>query len=117
MLISVPTPPAVDDPNHVREGYRIEELTAMLHERGLELIATDYCMYAAFKSILRLHRRWGRWLNRIALRTLATVDRFCRLGKPMDLIILARAPVDEMETAAQGGSPPFTRAENPYQRK
>src|SRR5712692_4175749 len=34
LLISVPTPPAVYDPNHVREGYTAPGLTRMLGDRG-----------------------------------------------------------------------------------
>jgi SAM-dependent methyltransferase len=99
MLISVPTPPAVYDPDHVREGYTFEELGAMLRERKLELVEADYCMYAAFKAIMRLYRRWGRRLNSLTVRTLAAFDRFCPLGRPMDLMILARAPAASAETA------------------
>jgi len=34
-LISAPTPPAPFDPNHVREGYKLEEMTQLLEAHGL----------------------------------------------------------------------------------
>ena len=33
LVITVPTPPAIPDPAHVREGYRPDELAAMLTKR------------------------------------------------------------------------------------
>lgn len=102
LLISVPTPPAVYDPDHVREGYTAATLRAMLSERGLEIVETDYCMHAGFRAIMRLYRRWGRWLTKPSLWTLALLDRFCPIGKPMDLMILARAPVRMGQAAGCG---------------
>ena len=89
LLISVPTPPAVFDPAHVREGYTAEELSTMLDRRGLEVIETGLCMYAAFKLIMRLWRRFGR-LPKAPIWTLAVADRMFPMGSPMDLVILAR---------------------------
>jgi SAM-dependent methyltransferase len=92
LLISVPTPPAVYDPDHVREGYTTAALCTMLSQRGLEIIEVAYCMHAGFRAIMRLHRRWGRWLTKAPVWSLSLLDRFCPIGKPMDLVILARAP-------------------------
>jgi len=92
LLITVPTPPAVYDPDHVREGYTAEALSAMLTACGFEIVAIDYCMHAAFRAIMRLYRRLGRWLTKAPLWTLALFDRFCPLGTPMDLMMLARVP-------------------------
>lgn len=90
LLISVPTPPAVFDPAHVREGYTAEELSAMLNRRELEVIKAELCMYAAFKLIMRLWRRFGR-LPKAPIWALAIADRVFPLGRPMDLMILGRA--------------------------
>ena len=90
LLISVPIPPAVFDPAHVREGYTAEELSTMLDRRGLEVIETGLCMYAAFKLIMRLWRRFGR-LPKAPIWTLAVADRVFPMGSPMDLVILARS--------------------------
>jgi ubiquinone/menaquinone biosynthesis C-methylase UbiE len=90
LLISVPTPPAVFDPAHVRQGYKLEELSAMLDGRGFEVIEIGLCMYAAFKIIMRLWRRFGN-LPKAPIWILAVADRMFPVGSPMDLIILARA--------------------------
>lgn len=90
LLITVPTPPAVDDPAHVREGYRPEELTASLAARGLEVRAIRFAMHGLFKLVLR---RWrpGRW-PRLLIQLLARLDNRWRLGPPQDLLLLARRP-------------------------
>jgi len=89
LLITVPTPPAPPDPAHVREGYRPEELSAMLAQRGFQIIETRWCMYYFFRF---LFGNWSRlpWKPRILIRSLSALDRILPLGPPMDLMILAR---------------------------
>ena len=91
LLISVPTPPAVYDPNHVREGYIAGDLTRMLSDRGLSVVDTAYCMYGSFKLVLRGWNRFGS-LPRGLLWILALADRIWHIGTPMDLIVLSRLP-------------------------
>jgi ubiquinone/menaquinone biosynthesis C-methylase UbiE len=91
LLISVPTPPAVYDHNHVREGYTVADLTSRLRDRGLGVVEVAYCMYGSFKLVLRGWNRFGR-LPRCLLRTLAIFDRFLPIGTPMDLIVLSQLP-------------------------
>ena len=91
LLISVPTPPAVYDPNHVREGYIAADLERMLSDRGLDVVEVAYCMHGCFKLVLRGWNRFGR-LPRGLLRILAVTDRIWHIGPPMDLIVLARLP-------------------------
>src|ERR1041384_5163354 len=50
LLISVPKPPAVYDPAHVREGYQPEDLRAMLEEYDLEVVDIQFCMHAIFRD-------------------------------------------------------------------
>lgn len=90
LLLTVPTPPAVPDPAHVREGYRAEELSSMLRQRGFEIIETRFCMYYFFRLLLS---SWPRLVlrPRLLIRTLAILDRWFPFGPPMDLMILARA--------------------------
>jgi|ERR1700685_75546 SAM-dependent methyltransferase len=90
LLITVPTPPAVPDPNHAREGYRPEELAGMLETRGFEVVETRFCMYLPFRFVLSTWSRWV-WKPRLLIRTLAFLDRWVVVGPPMDLMILARA--------------------------
>src|SRR5215468_5578106 len=89
LLITVPTPPAPYDPAHVREGYRPEELAAMLAERGFEVVESRFCMYFFFRSLLAY---WHRvpWWPRIMTGVMAGLDRLIPIGPPMDLMILAR---------------------------
>jgi SAM-dependent methyltransferase len=89
LLISVPTPPAPPDPMHVREGYRPEELSAMLTRRGFEIIETRFCMYFFFRFLFEY---WSRmfWKPRILIGGLAVLDKLLPLGPPMDVMILAR---------------------------
>jgi SAM-dependent methyltransferase len=88
LLVSVPTPPAVPDANHVREGYSREELLRLLGEHGLRCEASRTCMHLCFRSVLRYWRP-GR-LPRALITSLARIDRVLPVGPPMDLVVLAR---------------------------
>ena len=89
LLITVPTPPAPPDPAHVREGYRPEELSAMLAQRGFQIIETRWCMHYFFRF---LFGNWARlpWKPRLLIRGLSALDKLLPLGPPMDLMILAK---------------------------
>jgi len=89
LLITVPTPPAPPDPAHVREGYYPADLSAMLTKRGFEIVEMRFCMYRLFRF---LFGNWARlpWKPRILIRGLSALDKFVRVGPPMDLMILAR---------------------------
>jgi len=88
LVLSVPTPPAVFDPAHVREGYTLDELSGLLARHGLVVIEARYCMHALFKTVLRRWRPYRVPLGAILL--LAWLDRWLRIGRPMDLVVLAR---------------------------
>jgi SAM-dependent methyltransferase len=88
LLITVPTPPAVFDPAHVREGYYPGDLTERLKNRGLQVVEVRFCMHAVFQFFLKRYRR-GR-IPRAVVFMLSWVDRGLLLGQPMDLMILAR---------------------------
>ena len=90
LLITVPTPPAVRDCNHVREGYRKDELCEMLRTRGFQIVEIRFCMYYFFRLLLCLWPRM-RYRPRLFIRALAFIDRLIAIGPPMDLMILARA--------------------------
>jgi SAM-dependent methyltransferase len=94
LVITVPTPPAILDPDHVREGYDPLELKKKLAARGLETIEIGFCMYGAFKLMMRAWRRFP-WLPRAAIWALALTDRFLSPGSPMDLLVLSRRPIEE----------------------
>jgi SAM-dependent methyltransferase len=91
LVITVPTPPAIPDRAHVREGYQPEELRQMLQRRGFEVVETRFCMHYFFRFVLGT---WPRlpWRPRILIRSLSRLDTWIRLGPPMDLMLLARLP-------------------------
>jgi SAM-dependent methyltransferase len=88
LLITVPTPPAPFDPAHVREGYRIADLSTMLKQRGFEIVETRFCMHYFFKFLLANWSHW-KWHPRIAIRVLSFLDKLLPVGSPMDLVMLA----------------------------
>jgi SAM-dependent methyltransferase len=90
LLVTVPTPPAVPDPAHVREGYPQEVLEALLAARGLAVLGRRFAMRGAFKLLLS---RWrpGR-VPRLAIQGLAWLDRLLAIGRPQDLLVLASRP-------------------------
>jgi len=88
LLISVPTPPAVFDSAHIREGYTVGELSKLLGKNGLEVVEVRFCMHAVFKFFLKSYR--PGWVPRGVVFILSWLDRGLPLGQPMDLMILAR---------------------------
>lgn len=88
LVLSVPTPPAVPDPNHVREGYTPKALTRLLSAQGLQCVASRTCMHLFFRSVLR----WWRpgFVPWMAITGLSWLDRILPLGPPMDVVVLAR---------------------------
>lgn len=94
LLISVPTPPAVFDRAHVREGYKPPDLERMLEKRGLKVIETRFCMHHIFQFFLKLQSNFQN--PKIVIWTLSRLDRMLKIGAAMDLIILAtlNAPRD-----------------------
>src|SRR5262245_42376821 len=89
LLITVPTPPAIKDPAHVREGYYPEELVALLRQRGFDVIETRFSMYFFFRLLLANYSTLP-WCPRLLIRGLSVLDKLFPLGPPMDLMILAR---------------------------
>ena len=94
LLMSVPTPPAPFDRAHVREGYTLEDLTALLEAAGFDVAASERCLHAtmraAFVAWQWQQRTAGRNLfPRALLRAAAHVDRTVRLGSPWDLVLVA----------------------------
>jgi SAM-dependent methyltransferase len=88
LVLSVPTPPAVYDPAHVREGYTLAQLSALFEAQGLTIVEARYCMHYCFQAVLTYWRP-GRVPLGVILG-LAWLDRVARLGSPMDLVVLAR---------------------------
>ena len=88
LVLSVPTPPAVFDPAHVREGYTRAQLDAIFRASALEIVDQRLSMFAVFQFVLRSWRE-GR-MPLAAILCLAWIDRWTRVGRPMDIAVLAR---------------------------
>jgi SAM-dependent methyltransferase len=97
-LISVPTPPAPHDPQHAREGYSLESLHQLLAHGGLEIIWHRYCFHLPMRWLLAVwrwqHERLGggqrSLMPRLAVRAFGYADRWFAIGRPWDLVVLAR---------------------------
>ena len=96
-LISVPTPPAPHDPAHVREGYSLESLRALLAAGGFEVVWHRYCFHLFMRWLGAVwrwqHDRLGRRRNlmpRLAVLAFGYADRWMPIGAHWDLVILAR---------------------------
>ena len=88
LVLSVPTPPAIFDPAHAREGYTLDELRDKFEVEGLTIIEVRFCMHAFFQAVLRYWRPRRMPLGLIL--ALAWLDRVIRPGKPMDMAVLAQ---------------------------
>jgi SAM-dependent methyltransferase len=97
-LVSVPTPPAPHDPEHVREGYKLEGLSEVLAQGGLQVVWHRYCFHLPMRWLAVLWR-WqhdgvGRGrrsvLPRFAVLAFGYMDRWLRVGHHWDLVVLAR---------------------------
>ena len=99
LVASVPTPPAVFDPAHVREGYTRLQLDRLFGAASLEILDERFSMFAVFQFVLRSWRE-GR-MPLAAILVLAWIDRWTRFGLPMDIAVLARR-VDLHAAAAPG---------------
>ena len=99
LVMSVPTPPAVPDVNHVREGYTLEQLSSLLGLHGLRCLQSRTCMHWFFRSVLQWWRP-GR-MPKLMIVGAAWLDRALPLGPPMDLVVLARKQSQAVELRIQ----------------
>ncbi len=97
VLISTPTPPAPFDPAHVREGYTLDELQKRLAPATMELLKSTYCLHGAMRMLLKIWRwqyelagQQKSWMPRAAVLAFAYFDCWLPIGKPFDIVVLAR---------------------------
>jgi len=97
LIISVPVPPApIDDPAHVREGYRFEELCAMLERHGMRCRQHRFCMFGLSRAAIRAAAGFNRWVRvPLPLMMLCHLERWLQAigvvwGLPYDLVISAQ---------------------------
>jgi SAM-dependent methyltransferase len=96
-LISTPTPPAPFDPNHVREGYRLEEMTQLLEAHGLIVLRHRYvlyflsrCLYVTWRFLAQLRGNGISALPRFILRGWSHLENAFPIGRPWDIVVVAR---------------------------
>jgi SAM-dependent methyltransferase len=98
LLISTPTPPAPYDPAHVREGYTYPELRDHLERHGFEVLKHTFCFHWMMRKLLVVWRwqfqTFGRakrsWMPRFLIYLVGVLDRSFPIGKPWDIVVLAR---------------------------
>ena len=96
LLISVPHPPAPYDPSHVREGYRLAELTALLARHGVAVVESARCFGFSMRLLIWLWR-WqycalghGRrsLMPRGLIQFLGSLDHLIPIGPRWDLVVV-----------------------------
>jgi SAM-dependent methyltransferase len=98
LLVSVPTPPAPHDPAHVREGYKLDELRALLESCGFVVEGHEFCFFDVMRILFKfwnwqfsgLGRGRRNLVPRWAMQLLARADVALPMGKPWDLAAVAR---------------------------
>lgn len=97
LLVSVPFPPAPFDPAHVREGYSLEEMTALLTRNGFAVVASGRCLSGWMGLLLRFwrwqYRVLGRGHRNLIPRWVVTsvgfADKTIPIGRLWDLVVMA----------------------------
>jgi len=101
LVISVPVPPApIEDKDHVREGYTLEEISQLLNEAGFEVLRHQYCMFNPSKRLIQLQSWWDSRMKLPLPSILLLPAHWERLSKPTiseknlpyDVVIEARKP-------------------------
>lgn len=97
LVVTVPSPPAPPDRAHVREGYNLAGMTALLGAAGFTVERHAWCFHALMRVTSRV---WAAapadtWISRrlrprILFTALARADAVFKLGRPWDLIVIAR---------------------------
>lgn len=97
LVVTVPSPPAPPDRAHVREGYDLKGLTALLGKAGFTIERHAWCFHGVMRGTARV---WGaapvhvrlvrRLMPRVLFTALGTMDAALRIGRPWDLIVVAR---------------------------
>lgn len=96
LVMSVPSPPAPHDPAHVREGYDVAALSDVLGSAGFTIERHAF----AFHMIMRgVAHGWDaiprsplsrRLMPKVLFRTAGWLDARLRIGRPWDLMVVAR---------------------------
>lgn len=94
LIVSVPHPPEwFPNPEHVVEGYRVEEMTGLIEAAGWRVIRTEYCMLIVSRLVLfLLHKlHFPLPLNPIVGLENCIPNRWRHKFMPSDLVVVAEA--------------------------
>lgn len=98
LLMSVPLLCAPHSPGHIRKGYSPEQVGNLLVKGGFVIKSHSHCFYTIMKNLIKFWQ-WqfyvigkGRhtYLPRFFIFILGYLDKFLKLGRPWDLVILAK---------------------------
>jgi SAM-dependent methyltransferase len=96
LVISVPSPPAPPDPAHVREGYSLRDLSHVLESAGFTIERHAFAFHVVMRA---LAHGWDampksplarRVMPKALFRMAGWVDARLPVGRPWDLIVVAR---------------------------
>lgn len=97
LVVTVPSPPAPPDRAHVREGYHLADMTALLDGAGFVVEHHAWCFHGVMRAAARLgglapatRRQFGRLMPRVLFAAMGRMDAALRAGRPWDLIVVAR---------------------------
>ena len=92
LLITVPRPPPPwKELEHVRDGYTLENLNALVLPRGFELVHTDYCLTTATQRIMKIVQACRGYFPRVLpFRELTMTTEERRASNPYVLLCLFR---------------------------
>ncbi|MBA3950163.1 MAG: class I SAM-dependent methyltransferase [Acidobacteria bacterium] len=96
LLVTVPSPPAPPDAAHVREGYTLEGMTALLVEGGFAVEKHAWCFHGLMRAALVIWARvpasssMRRLMPRAFFHALGRADARLAIGRPWDLVVVAR---------------------------
>ncbi len=102
LVVTVPSPPAPPDRAHVREGYDLAGLTTLLAEAGFTTARHAWCFHGVMRATARTwggvpRRSWllRRLTPRVLFTALGRLDAALGIGRPWDLIVIARRAPDK----------------------
>ena len=94
LVISVPHPPEwYPNPGHLVEGYRADEITALVEAAGWRVLRTEYCMLILTRLVLGLLHliRVPLPVNPLLALENLVPARLRRLFCPYDIVVVAQA--------------------------
>lgn len=96
LLVTVPSPPAPPDAAHVREGYTLDAMTTLLADGGFVVETHAWCFHGLMRAVayvsawMPASSKMRRLMPRALLRAVGRADAQLAIGRPWDLVVIAR---------------------------